>query len=383
MRRGLNGWGTNMGSPRLPAETRGRLLAAILVGVFLAVAGMAGGTARAQQDVSDVHAADGARGDHGEYADIGAHDDHGEHAAGGARDAHAAHAAHAAHDDHADHADHPPELPNFVHLLYKAVKGEQAPPAWAKLMLRFQDIIFALMVAGIIVVIVRLGTRRMEMIPKGLQNAVEFFIEAFRGFIIGILGPQGERYVPFLGSLFIYIWFMNLFGLVPLMRSPTSALNTTGGLAVCVFLYVQYTGLTRLGPKKFLLHLAGDPRDVVSWCMVPLMLPLHIIGEFAKPVSLSLRLFGNILGEDVLIGVFAGLGVALLAFTKLPVGIPLHIPFILLAMMMSTVQALVFTLLSTTYIMQVLPHDDDEDHQERPGAQPGERDASALPEGAH
>jgi len=74
-------------------------------------------------------------------------------------------------------------------------------------------------------------------------------------------------------------------------------------------------------------------------------------------VSLSLRLFGNILGEDVLIGIFAGLGVAVVAFLKLPVGLPLHLPFILLALLMSTVQALVFTLLSTVYIMQVLPHE--------------------------
>ncbi len=288
--------------------------------------------------------------------------------------------AHGTHDEHGAHDEHPPELPNFVHMLYKALSsGEDAPPAWAKLMYRFQDIIFALLVAGVIVVVVRVGTRKMEMVPRPLQNAIEYLIDGFRSFILGILGPSGDRYVPFLGTLFIYIWFMNLFGLVPLMRSPTSALNTTAGLAICVFLYVQFTGLTRLGPKKYLLHLAGDPRDVVGWCLVPLMLPLHVIGEFAKPVSLSLRLFGNILGEDVLIGVFAGLGVALLAFSKLPVGLPLHVPFILLAMLLSTVQALVFTLLSTTYIMQMLPHDDDEGHAKPPES----RDAAAQLEGAH
>ncbi len=295
--------------------------------------------------------------------------------------AHGTHDEDGTHDEHGAHDEHPPELPNFVHLLYKALSsGEDAPPAWAKLMYRFQDIIFALLVAGVIVVVVRVGTRQMEMVPRPLQNAIEYLIDGFRGFIMGILGPGGERYVPFLGTLFIYIWFMNLFGLVPLMRSPTSALNTTAGLAICVFLYVQFTGLTRLGPKKYLLHLAGDPRDVVGWCLVPLMLPLHVIGEFAKPVSLSLRLFGNILGEDVLIGVFAGLGVALLAFSKLPVGLPLHVPFILLAMLLSTVQALVFTLLSTTYIMQMLPHDDhDEGHAEPPES----RDAAAQLGGAH
>jgi F-type H+-transporting ATPase subunit a len=90
------------------------------------------------------------------------------------------------------------------------------------------------------------------------------------------------------------------------------------------------------------------------------MLPLHLIEEVAKPVSLSLRLFGNIMGEDVLLGIFTVLGVGLLAFMKLPLGIPLHLPFIFLAMLMSTIQALVFTLLATIYFSQMLPHEDEE-----------------------
>lgn len=340
-----------MGSPKVAVGSVSR---GIVWGIFcLALSlGLAGGAF-----ASDDHATPGEHDAHGEVA---VHDEHDEH------------------DAHGEHEEHP-ELPNFIHLIYKELAKEGAPPEWAKIMLRFQDVIFAILVAIIIVVIVRLGTRHMEMIPGPLQNVVEFFVDGFRSFILGILGPGGEHYVPFLGSLFLYIWFMNLFGLVPLMRSPTSALNTTGALAVSVFLYVQYTGLRRLGPVKFFLHLAGDPKDVVGWCLVPLMLPLHIIGEFAKPVSLSLRLFGNILGEDVLIGVFAGMGVALLAFAKLPIGIPLHLPFIMLALLMSTVQALVFTLLSTTYIMQVLPHDEHDEDE----ALAGEGPVASAAQGAH
>lgn len=366
-----------MSSPRAATTATMRCLTILLAVLAVAVisAGVNGMTGFAVADDTHGTAGGDAHGIHDVADDaattsIEVADELTGEEAHGAGDAHAAPGDHGEGDHHGEHADHPPELPNFVHMLYKAMsKGADAPPAWVKIMYRFQDIIFALLAAGLIVTIVRIGTRRMEMVPRPVQNAVEWFIETFRGFILGILGPAGERYVPFLGSLFLYIWFMNLFGLVPLMRSPTSALNTTAALAICVFLYVQYTGLTRLGPKKFLLHLAGDPQDVVGWCLVPLILPLHIIGEIVKPVSLSLRLFGNILGEDVLIGVFAGLGVALLAFTKLPVGIPLHIPFILLALLLSTVQALVFTLLSTTYIMQMLPHDDhDHDHAEGAGA---------------
>jgi F-type H+-transporting ATPase subunit a len=271
------------------------------------------------------------------------------------------------HGAHADGAleegegEKPPELPNAIGLLYES-SGEhgQARPAWITRLHHFGDVVYALIVAGVLIAIVRLGTRRMALIPGPVQNAVEYFIEGFRSFILSILGPAGEPYVPFLGSLFLYIWFMNLIGLVPLMKSPTSALSTTAALALCVFLYVQWIGLRRLGPVRYLKHLAGDPRDAIGWGIAPLMFPLHVIGELARPVSLSLRLFGNILGEDVLIGIFAGLGVAVVAFLKLPIGLPMHLPFILLAMLMSTVQALVFTLLSTIYIMQVLPHESDE-----------------------
>jgi len=256
-----------------------------------------------------------------------------------------------------------PELPNLIHLLYKALGGAEGhAPGWINTLYHFQDVFFALLVTGVIILIVRLGTRNPTLIPGPAQNVVELFIERFHSFICGILGPkEGRRYVPFLGTLFLYIWWMNLFGLIPLMKSPTAVLSTTAALACCVFLFVQFTGMRRLGVLGYIHHLAGSPQDVVGWALVPLMLPLHIIGEIAKPVSLSLRLFGNILGEDVLLGVFAGLGVAILAFTKLPVGVPLHVPFILLALLMSTVQALVFTLLSTIYIMQMLPHE----HEER------------------
>ncbi|MCK4304976.1 MAG: F0F1 ATP synthase subunit A [Candidatus Eisenbacteria sp.] len=262
----------------------------------------------------------------------------------------------------ASHEEHP-ELPNLIHLLYKAMGGpEGTAPRWMEILHRFQDLFFALLVAGLICLVVRLGTRQMTMVPGPMQNVIEAFVDGFRNLIVGMLGPkEGNRYAPFLGTLFLYIWGMNLFGLFPLMKSPTAVLSTTAALAICVFCYVQYTGIRRLGPLKYLGHLAGDPQDPMGWALVILMFPLHVIGECAKPVSLSLRLFGNIMGEDALLGVFAMLGVAILAFMKLPIGIPLHLPFILLALLMSTVQALVFTLLATSYIMQMLPHEHEEE----------------------
>jgi len=83
---------------------------------------------------------------------------------------------------------------------------------------------------------------------------------------------------------------------------------------------------------------------------------MHIIGELAKPFSLALRLFGNITGEDILVAAFVGLGLMALSFVHSPIGLPFNVPFILLGILLSTIQALVFTLLSSVYILMMLPH---------------------------
>jgi len=103
------------------------------------------------------------------------------------------------------------------------------------------------------------------------------------------------------------------------------------------------------------------------WLMSPLMLVLEVLGELIKPISLSLRLFGNIMGEDILLGVFAMLGILITGALLRPVGIehvwlgiPLHFPFLFLAALTSTIQALIFSLLSCVYILLMLPHDEEE-----------------------
>ena len=177
--------------------------------------------------------------------------------------------------------------------------------------------------------------------------------------MVGILGPRhGPRYVPFLGTLFIYILAMNLFGLIPFMDSPTSSLNVTVSLALVVFLFSQYIGFRELGFVGYFDHMMGSPRTFIGWILVPLMLPIHLMGELAKPISLSCRLFGNIFGEDMLLVAFATLGVTTLSFAHLPFGLPLQLPFLFLALLTSTLQALVFTVLSTIYFLLMLPHDE-------------------------
>ncbi len=252
----------------------------------------------------------------------------------------------------AEHEVH--ELPNLITLIEKFIHNERV----LGFLHMWEGMIWALGIATLIIVIARLAARNPQMVPGRLQNVVEMVVEGLSNFIIGVLGPDGRRYVPFLGSLFIYILAMNLAGAFPLGHSPTSSPNTTVALALCVFVYVHYIGLTRNGPVGYLKHLAGNPRSAVEWAFVPLMLPIHVIGEIARPVSLSLRLFGNVTGEDVLLFAFCSLGVTTLSFVGSPVGIPFQVPFILLAFMTSFIQALVFTLLSTIYILLWLPHEE-------------------------
>jgi F-type H+-transporting ATPase subunit a len=248
------------------------------------------------------------------------------------------------------------ELPSFIDVIYHFIAGT----AFGELIQKWENLVFSLLVAGLIILAARIASRNPQLQPGRLQNFVEFIVEELEKFIVGILGPRGRKFVPFLGTLFVYILCLNYSGLVPLLKAPTANINETLALALCVFFYVQYTAVRENGVRGFIDHLMGRPRSAVQWGLVWVMLPVHVIGELAKPVSLACRLFGNITGEDVLIFAFVGLGVALTSFTNVPVGIPLQIPFYGLALLLGFVQALVFMLLSTVYFAMVLPHEDGE-----------------------
>ncbi len=246
------------------------------------------------------------------------------------------------------------ELANWITLISERWHG--AP--WADFLHHWENVVFSWIVAFGLVLVALLGTRKKNEIPGPFQNFLETVVEKLENFVTDILGDRGKKFVPFIGTLFLYILCQNLIGIVPGMKSPTSSLNTTVALAVSVFFYVQWTGLRENGILGYVDHLMGSPRDVVGWIMVPLNFPLHVLQEFIKPLSLSLRLFGNILGEDSLIAAFVALGIGALAFFHLPVGLPLQFPFLMLALLTGTIQAVVFALLSTIYISLMLPHEE-------------------------
>lgn len=247
------------------------------------------------------------------------------------------------------------EPPNFVTLIYRVFKHKPI----ADFLHNYENIIFSVLAALIISFIFQWGIRKREMIPNGLQNFLEMVLENINKGVMGILGPSGKTYVPFIGTLFLYILVMNLMGLVPLMKAPSSNLNVTLALAICVFCYVQFLNIKHMGFFGFIYHMMGSPKDWLGWLLVPIMLPLEIISQLSRPITLALRLFGNIMGEEALVAYFALAGVFLISYYQIPIGIPFQLPFVLFGLLTSLMQALVFSLLTTIYILLSLP---DESH---------------------
>jgi F-type H+-transporting ATPase subunit a len=203
--------------------------------------------------------------------------------------------------------------------------------------------------------------KRSAAVPGHMQNAVEWIVESMESVCGGMLGKHLPKYFPYIMAIFFYILMMNLIGIVPGFKSSTSTLDTTLALALVTFLYVQVSGLINLGPLGYLDHLAGSPRDVVGFAMLPVMVPVHLLGELVKPVSLSCRLFGNIFGEDTLIVVFVGVAALCLKASLIALAVPpmagITALFMLLQTLTAIVQALIFSLLTTVYLYMMLPHE--------------------------
>lgn len=220
--------------------------------------------------------------------------------------------------------------------------------------------------------------RKMSAIPSGAQNFGEFVVESMVGFTRGIIGPGGEKYVPLIGTLFFFILLGNLWGLIPYCSAPTSNLSTTLALGIIVFVYVQFIGIRANGPMGYLKHFWGpftgirNPMTLIGF----LLFPIEVISELVKPFTLAMRLFGNIFGEDTVVIVLAALAVSILP--KLPI-LPLQFPILVLALLTSFVQALVFTILSCIYISLQSHHDSEHESQGHGHGHAGIEESGLVP----
>jgi F-type H+-transporting ATPase subunit a len=250
------------------------------------------------------------------------------------------------------------ELPNWLVLLHDFNHGNPVVD-WLE---KNQILVFAWFSGLLFLFISWLAMRNPKMVPGPFQNAIEWMVESMEEIAGGLLGEKHiKRHFPIIGALFFYILTINMLGILPGMKSATSSLDLTLALALITFLYVQFWGVRNLGIVGYLDHLAGSPRDAIGWMMLPVMLPVHILGELAKPVSLSCRLFGNIFGEDTLIVVFVGATAMLLKWGLSLLAVPpmagITALFMMLQTLTSIVQALIFSLLATVYLYMMLPHE--------------------------
>jgi F-type H+-transporting ATPase subunit a len=222
----------------------------------------------------------------------------------------------------------------------------------------FDAIGFSLIAAVILVVGASVATKSYNKIPRGIQNVFEWAVGLLRGLVRGFIpGAQGDTYLPYLGSLFLFIFTMNMLGIVPAFRSPTMTLSTTAALGITTFVMVQQYAVRATGVVAYVKHFMGE----VLW-LAPLMIVVEVIGELAKPLSLSLRLYGNIFGEDKV-------GEELMNLGR---WVPVQAPMLLLAIFTSFLQAFIFTTLSTIYIASKVVHEgahgdehgDDKGHSE-------------------
>lgn len=240
-----------------------------------------------------------------------------------------------------------PELINFVALLAERFHGTAIAP----FLHIWENIIFSVIVGSLLILFAYFASRKRAFIPSRLQSLAEMLVSGIDQFVCGILGPKGRKYVPFIGTLFIYIFVMNIFGIIPFMKSVTSSWSITLALALCVFVYVQYTAVRELGVVGYLDHLMGNPRGFLAFSVIfpVLMFFLEVVSTLVKPITLSLRLRSNIWGDDMLLAVVAGFGVG---------GVPLLLFSTLLLIVGALVQAVVFSLLTTIYFALVMKHEE-------------------------
>ncbi len=238
----------------------------------------------------------------------------------------------------------------------------------------YHHVLFSWVVMVVLIGVALALPRRPALVPTGLQNAMEGALEFVLGLIDDVIGPEGRRYLPLIATLGLYILFSNLLGLVPGFTAPTDNLNTTASCAIVVFLTYHWIGIRKHGPWAYLKHFAG-PMPALA----PLMFPIELISHLARPLSLTVRLFGNMLGGHILLSSFffmtvglsswalsgaAGIlgwligGFGTIAAVSFTVGFLFP-----LKLLVAALQAFIFCMLSMMYIAGAL----EAEHEPAPG----------------
>ena len=185
-----------------------------------------------------------------------------------------------------------------------------------------------------------LAAKRLEMVPTGGQNVFETIITGIEDFMIGITGEEGRFAFPLIATLGFFILVSNYMGMVPGFFAPTASVNTTLACALIVVVFTHIIGV-RFHGVKYIKHFMGP-----IWWLTPLIMPIELIGHFARVLSLSIRLFGNIMGEELVLAILFFLAGLYLA----------PLPMMFLGLFTGFIQAFIFCLLSMMYFAGAIEH---------------------------
>lgn len=216
-----------------------------------------------------------------------------------------------------------------------------------------------LAVAGLIVVAVTVGclilrSRLSVENPGKTQILLEDGVGALQSLLEGMIGPKGRRYLPLVGSIGVFVLAANYAGLIPGLMAPTSNINVTLGCALTVWVFYHVQGIREQGPWNYVKHFAVPPGSFVL--LAPIILPIEVISHLSRVLSLSLRLFGNIFGGELVIAI---------VFSIIPWLVPL--PMMVLGLVTGSLQAFIFVLLTVIYLqgaVAVEHHDEEHGHPE-------------------
>ena len=193
----------------------------------------------------------------------------------------------------------------------------------------------SLVVVVLIFLFFKLTVKNLSLYPGKMQMALEMFYKSLRGLVDDVMGREGHKFIPVLGTLGLFIGISNLIGLFPEMASPTANINVTVGCAVFIFIYYPFQGIKKHGILGYMKTFMGP-----EWWLAPLMIPIEVVSHISRLLSLSFRLFGNIFGEDMVIVIIF---THILAFVA-------PIPIMGFAIFTSLLQAFIFVMLSTIYL---------------------------------
>jgi len=201
-------------------------------------------------------------------------------------------------------------------------------------------VIYSWVCIAILIILGTLGTKSISLIPNKFQNVLELAVSGLEEFMVSITGDEGRWFFPFIGTIFLYIFVCNIMGLIPGFFPPTANLNTTLSCALLVFAFTHVIGIKYHG-VKYIKHFTGP-----IWWMIPIIMPIEIIGHFARVLSLSFRLFGNLMGHELVLTILFFLAGAFFA----------PLPIMVLGILVAVIQAFIFYMLSTMYFTEAMEH---------------------------